>query len=86
MQYILSQEEYNNLTNYKSALEQKNRAELQALCTKIAQNMPVTTVDFWGKESTEKHTWGCVLTRETDYCDECPVKGICPHPYKEWSK
>ena len=31
--------------------------------------------------------WGCILTSEDEhYCDECPVRRICPHPWKKYSQ
>ena len=85
MQYILTQEEYNTL------VEQSNRGkllakkalpteELQKLCTKIADTMPVQTT--WRPEP-----WGCILSATEDcVCDDCPVQKICPYENKEFSK
>jgi hypothetical protein len=81
MQYILTEQEYDELVTTKKnklALQEK---ELQELCTKIADTMPMRT---------EASPWGCVLTVESNggewYCDECPVQTICPKRYKHWSK
>ena len=38
---------------------------------------------FWNH--TEPITWGCELTENGNYCDECPVQDICPSTFKEWS-
>lgn len=82
MQYILSQEEYDALKakqKHELSLERKN---LQELCTKIANEMPVDR--DW---SEDKEPWGCILTEEgVGYCDDCPVQTICPYSYKEYSK
>lgn len=94
MQYILTQEEYDDLKKKREALEHIERKELQKLCTKIANEMPVEQTDFHGgsRRSTPNY---CILDGDgkrdhyesnTEYCDDCPVKKICPYPYKEWSK
>jgi len=84
MQYILSQEEYDELRkkrNREWALTQK---QLQKLCTKIADEMPVKW--GWGEPDDPK-PWGCILsTKHEWYCDKCPVQEICPSPNKSWSK
>ena len=86
MQYVLTQEEYDEL-RAKQTLDlgmQKDR--LQTLCTLIADTMPVK----WGwSKDEEPKPWGCVLTaakyHDEWYCDSCPVQDICPAD-KEWSK
>lgn len=78
MQYILSEDEYQEFKN-KSSLIKLNESELQELCTKIAQNMPVES--FLGYKA-----WGCVIAKDIDYCDYCPVKKICPYKRKRFSK
>lgn len=83
MMYILTEQEYGDLRN-KQALELKmKKDELQKLCTKIADEMPIRR--SWG--NADPAPWGCILSSEGEwYCDECPVQKICPHPDKEWSK
>lgn len=84
MQYILTQEEYDELKRKQELEFSITTKQLQTLCTKIATEMPVVLP--WG--SHEVRPWGCILTDDgaMDYCDDCPVQQICPHPYKEWSK
>jgi hypothetical protein len=88
MQYLLTQEEYEGL-RAKAARGQKlpSTADLQTLCTKIANEMPV--VFKWSPEM-QPRPWGCILNKRGDrtpsYCDECPVKSICPNSNKNWSK
>ncbi|ADQ53206.1 hypothetical protein 65p198 [Aeromonas phage 65] len=101
MQYILTEEEYQDLKK-KHILQldiQKNK--LQKLCTKIANTMPVF---YWGNK--EASIWGCIHNEQIEredylgedegakgveiqltpgYCDECPVTDICPSS-KRWSK
>lgn len=86
MQYILTYDEYNELVRKKKVLEDQDKEELQKLCTQIADTMPIK---FWGRE--EATPWGCMITvwkenRWEHYCDECPVKKICPQTSKNWSK
>lgn len=95
MQYLLSEEEYQSLRKQAAAgakAEGKvvinlSTKKLQALCTKIANEMPVKW--GWGQTPDPK-PWGCMLTAADDgmewYCDTCPVKDICPNPNKDWSK
>lgn len=85
MQYILTEQEYNELVTTKKAKLALEEKELQELCTKIADTMPIF---FW--ERKEASPWHCVLTADANgnewYCDECPVQKICPKPYKNWSR
>lgn len=87
MQYILSQEEMNQIEDMKSDLKILSAMfakhhKLQEICTKAANEWPIK---YWGRE--EASPWGCVLTDEyVHYCDECPVQDICPSDRKSWSK
>lgn len=81
MQYILTEEEYKELLKRKKTLEDIDKQKLQKLCTEIADAMPVK---FWGR--TEAAVWGCILTSDDHYCDECPVTSICPNTNKHWSQ
>lgn len=87
MQYILTQEEYDKLRKEQRQRIDLQNKKLQALCTKIANEMPV--VWGWGVQPDPK-PWGCVITAEEQheewYCDKCPVQEICPHEGKEYSK
>lgn len=96
MQYILSQREYDELTEGRASMLSSTRIglsknQLQKLCTKIADEMPVKW--GWGdvrpKDDVPK-PWGCVITREKSgdewYCDTCPVQDICPSDSKPYSK
>lgn len=87
MQYILTQEEYVAMKQRQEVSLNLSKTKLQQLCTNIADNMPVKV--NW-RESAHPTPWGCIITYaakgEEHYCDECPVREICPREYKEYSK
>jgi hypothetical protein len=83
MQYILTEQEYTALKTRQAHEIKLSRDKLQALCTKIAETMPVEV--SWRRGEPEP--WGCVLDSiHGGYCDECPVQEICPYEDKEWSQ
>ena len=83
MQYILSEEEYKDLQR-RATLINISPAQLQNLCTKIANEMPII------HNRSKIHSpepWRCMLTEPDGWCcNQCPVKTICPHDDKSWSK
>lgn len=83
MQYILTQEEYDKLNQKVKDVEKSNYQTILDLCQMVSDNMIIGV--SWSKE---KEPWGCILTKGEDnwYCDECPVKKVCPYKYKNWSK
>ena len=88
MQFILTEQELEELKAKQRHDIKLSKDKLQKLCTRIANEMPVK---FWGRKDAEP--WGCILTPDPEsgemeewYCDECPVQDICPHEHKEWSK
>ena len=86
MKYILTQQEYDDLTRVKTLKIQEDTQGLQKLCTQIADTMPI--VWGWGGSPDLPKPWGCILSKRNGswYCDQCPVKDICPYPNKRWSK
>jgi hypothetical protein len=86
MQYLLTQEEYDELKAQKRGIRLENTKKLQALCTKIADTMPVN----WGWKGPDPKPWGCIITVQREghewYCDQCPVQDICPYPGKSYSQ
>lgn len=82
MQYILTSEEYQKLTNF---LDKRLPSAdiLQEFCTQIANTMPIEVA--WRRGPAQP--WGCILTEEEEhYCDECPCTEVCPFENKSWSK
>ena len=88
MQYILDEFEFHSLKHNKETAIKLAKDKLQALCTKICDEMPV---EWWGNPPIVQ-PWGCILTKDEDhpfeekYCDKCPVTEICPYEHKNWSK
>lgn len=91
MQYILTQEEYDKLRSLKKQALELHETKLQVLCTKIANEMPVTR--SWSK--TDTSPWGCIIHEDDSdpehydnfgYCDQCPVQEICPYEFKRYSQ
>lgn len=84
VQYILTEEEYNALKTKQKQWTDESKKTLQDVCTKVANEMPIKW--GWGEPDDPK-PWGCILTEKGEwYCDQCPVKKICPYEGKEWSK
>jgi hypothetical protein len=87
MQYLLTQQEYDELQRAKQQRAKAQTAELQKLCTLAAQHVPVA-VSCFGVETLRP--WGCILDSDPEknpgYCDLCPAQDLCPSERKEWSK
>jgi len=88
MQFLLSEEEYNQLKSKRIELQEKDKRKLQTFCTMVANSLPVK---FWDRKEAE--IWGCVLNKETTgqpascgYCDQCPSVDMCPYENKDFSK
>lgn len=83
MEYILSQEEYDELIKTKENGHSFIRNTLQDLCTKVADYMPIK----WGWGGPDPKPWKCIISVEEEwYCDQCPVQEVCPYEDKTWSK
>lgn len=78
-------------TENRSLVEKKNqivnneKSKLQKFCTLAAKYIPITE---WPGTKEDPKPWGCILDKESDmgYCDNCPVRKICPNESKHWSK
>ena len=85
MQYLLTQTEYDSLLAGNEQRLKLADKKLQTLCTKIADEMPVKWEGWQGKPIIEP--WGCILTKGHEwYCDNCPVREICPNQHKTYSQ
>lgn len=84
MQYILTQEEFDAWNQKSKQITLTAKKNMQELCTKIANTMPITW--SWGVGKNTPTPCGCIHSEEDWYCDECPVREICPEPNKAWSK
>jgi hypothetical protein len=73
MQYILSEEEYRNLTSQAEKIESKKDLIISYLCRQVATLSPVSPGQ------------GCIQDK-AGYCNACPVNHICTYPSKEWAK
>ena len=92
MKYILSEEEYKTLktnSDCAKALMKSlpNTRVLQEMCTKISNEW--ASWKGWDGKGRAR-PWGCIITAQARdeewYCDNCPVRSICPNENKEWSK
>ena len=84
MQYILSEEEYNDFINNEAKQLKEKDKIIFVLCQKIANNIPFT---YW--EFKKPRLWKCIISTDNDkssYCDECQVRYICTYPNKKYSK
>lgn len=80
----VSEAKYRELQKAAKPMFDITTKQLQALCTKICNEMPITR--DWAPND-DPRPWGCVLDYDEEwYCDECPVQQICPSKEKRWSK
>lgn len=85
MQYLLTEQEYQKLTQDSKNKNKISRNVLQDLCTKVADHMPIKW--SWGEGKETPKPWGCILTIKSEwYCDDCPVHDMCPNTDKHHSK
>jgi len=84
MQYLLTEEEFNDLHEGHANEIFVIKERLQKACTLAAEHTPVKLP--WA-EDDDPVPWGCVRVNDhTSYCDECPVRKICPYEGKRYSK
>lgn len=81
MQYILTEKEYKDLYTSIHKAEIGNKELILQLCIEVCDLKPVL---FWGNK--EAMPWGCIHSNDDWYCDECPVKEVCPETRKRASK
>lgn len=80
MMYILTEEEFEALQEKKRKISEDAQKILQHLCSRV-DDIEVLTSGWAAGDP-----WGCIITKNNEYCDECPVQDICPYEDKEWSK
>jgi len=82
MQYLLTQEEYDALTEAKRKADARDKATLLDVCIMAATHAP-------GRNGV-KEPWGCILAsipqQRAECCDDCPAHAVCPHDGKKWSQ
>lgn len=85
MQYLLTESEHQALIDAGDRAKAEIKKTLQELCTLVADHMPVKP--DWNNDPPTPV--GCVLTEgrnHAGYCDDCPVKDVCPRDWKRWSQ
>jgi hypothetical protein len=82
MQYLLTQQEFDELNDKARAVQVRHTEELQSVCTLVANHAPAHRP--WAPK--DKSPWLCIIGHRGHYCDCCPAKNICPYQFKEWSK
>jgi len=89
MQYILTEEEYQQLVDAPKLIEQEKDKIIMALCRRVA-NTEIVKVSWMTYDESKGHVpepWGCILDAASEwYCNECPVRKICPYEHKNFSK
>lgn len=83
MQFILTAEEYQALTALRDLKISTNKAELQEVCSMVADHVPLSR--SWDAANTSP--WGCVITvADSDHvCDHCLAVKVCPSDQKNFS-
>jgi hypothetical protein len=91
MQYILTEQEFRDLTAARRKRDSLEQSELFALCRAVANNAPVSMYrELVGDEpqllADLGEPWGCIKDTPHHYCDLCPAQKMCPSDDKEWSQ
>lgn len=85
MQYILTEEEYNELKSKPQKIKHEMQQIINKLCQRVCDSEPIPDA-YWVEEGEEPEPWGCKESKDFEwYCDECPVRNICQLP-KDWGK
>lgn len=80
MQYLLTAREYEDLHKQYYLEIDILKDKLQTACTLAAENTPIVDDD-------DPMPHGCIRVNDhTEYCDECPVRKICPYERKAYSR
>ena len=68
MQYILTEQEYNDLVGAIEKHKEDTENTIEGLCHKVCDNIKID-----GGEP-----YGCIHTTGQVVCDDCPVQDVCP--------
>ena len=86
MQYLLTEEEYNELRIQNNAKQRECDIIINDLCQTVANHLPVHVSDPHSPIQKQE-PWKCIRSVKYEwYCDNCPVKDICRWPNKVFSK
>lgn len=83
MQYILTEDEYRALTETKRKRDEAETAELQRLCTLVAEHAP--SIEWPGSKENPRPN-GCPITGKYAYCSGCQAREMCPNPHKRYGQ
>lgn len=91
MQYLLTEDEMQTIRDHRAAVKRLPNASIAdhlLALTNVSQRIATEFVP----EGDTGSAHGCIHVKHPDgpgyqvqYCNHCPVAGICPQP-KEWSK
>jgi len=91
MQYLLTQEEFEELANRAVNAKKQLKEIFLELCQRLADSELCHKPYNW-KEGEPLVAYTCIKTRMKNgdtlgiYCDNCQLKKICPEINKRWSK
>ena len=78
MQYLLSEEEYEDMTHQGRTAKNAVLSDMLELCTLVCDHMIPLHEDV---------PHGCIKTHPSQaYCGGCPVEQQCPYESKRFSK
>lgn len=83
MQYLLSEEEYRQFHEAHERQVAELNKKLLKVCQQVADHKPIKW--GWGVPDDPK-PWSCIHSQKDWYCDQCPVKDVCPEGRKKWSQ
>lgn len=78
MQYILTEDEFEDLKSKARRMSAAATKKINDLCMEVAMHKPVRLP--WNDEESPKVPWGCIHRKEPphmEHCDGCPVREIC---------
>lgn len=83
MEYILTEEEYDNLKQASKQAKLRPEETINALCKEVAtwKQIKIEGLNYLA-------SYGCIQNdiNNPEVCDECPVESICTYQHKEFSQ